>query len=229
MTRTSASAVERRASLAIGRLLGGRTGRPRRRSSRSATRTTSTPREVAADDEGHPGRIRSPCAWRSRQRIGGPVRLDRLARRPTAAVIRRRRRRRSCRRRPPRRAGAGRPAPGGGRSGRSSRRRSTSAPGMSARATTSATSSSAAPSRSAGTSTPTDMRVPAGLGVERRAEALGGLDVARSRRAAPCPRSARRPASDGRAGLLGRLVGRAARRGSSDADTSAPTRQVDRR
>ena len=83
--------------------------------------------------------------------------------------------RRSSRRTPRRRGGAGRPWPG---AGRSAARRAAARPrtaGNVGRRTTSASSSSAGSSRLAGTSTPRH-RVPAGLGVERRAEPLGGLD-----------------------------------------------------
>ena len=170
---------------------------------------TSLPAEVAADDERGPGRIEA----RARRRAGAASasrRCDRLARSAGRPVVRRRPGRRSCRRTPPRPGAAGRPgleqvveplvAKPVDLVGRE--RRVEQDLGEQARAPAS--------SRSAGTSTPTLSRVPAGLGVERGAEALGGLGQP-DRVVALGALGQGAGGEDRRAAGVGRLVGRTGR------------------
>ena len=169
----------------------GPAGRPTRRTGARPSADDVQAAEVAADDERRPGRVEAALVGAAQVvRRRGP-RRSRGSRPPAGGTARPARRSSPTKASSARRRGS---ALAWSRSfSRSSRRRSTSAAGKVGRRTTSARSSSAG-GEPVGRDVHADgQRVPAGLGVERRAEALGGLDQGDRVVAARCPPSAPGP------------------------------------
>ena len=131
-----------------------------------------------------------------------------------------------ARRTPRRRGGADRPGPGGGRSG--ARRAGARPPAREGRRR-GATSASELERRleAGGRHVDADRhRVPAGLGVERRARGARPPRPGRSRRSARCPRSGPGRRGPSRRALAAALSTAPLRRRPVDADTSGPPGQV---